>query len=149
MIRLATINDADVITKNNIDLAYETENVKLDFNTVSKGVKSLILDPTKGSYFVYEQNDTLVGQLMITYEWSDWRNGFFVWIQSVYIKPYYRNQGIYKALYRYIRQLVNQKNHCGIRLYVEKVNHKAQEVYQRLGMRKSNYLLYEQKNEGN
>lgn len=148
MIRVATINDADTIIKNNIDLAKETENLDLNYNIVSKGVNNLIRDPSKGSYFVYELNNKVVGQLMITYEWSDWRNSFFVWIQSVYVIPEFRGQGIYKALYNYVNKFTSEHNYCGIRLYVEKMNHQAQEVYQKLGMSESYYLLYEQKNEG-
>lgn len=148
MIREGKIKDIEVITNNNIQLAKETENLDLDYQTVKRGVENLILSPEKGKYFVYEYQDKVVGQLMITYEWSDWRNSFFIWIQSVYIDKDYRNKGIFKELYNYVKKIAHKEKSAAIRLYVEKMNMNAKEVYEKLGMQESYYLLYEEKIEG-
>jgi ribosomal protein S18 acetylase RimI-like enzyme len=95
---------------------------------------------------VAEDAGEIVGGLMITYEWSDWRNAWFWWIQSVYILPEYRAQGIYRMLYEYVKQKAEEsKDVCGFRLYVEKENERAQKVYEKTGMESSYYLMYEEK----
>ena len=146
MIRKANIDDLDVIASYNINLAKETEDYDLNKKTVLKGVEAILNDESKGSYFVYEVNQKVVGQIMFTREWSDWRNGDFLWIQSVYVNKDYRRQGIFKALYKHVETIAN--NHpsvCGLRLYVEKDNHQAKKTYASLGMKETHYLLYEWK----
>jgi len=93
---------------------------------------------------VAENGGEIVGSLMVIFEWSDWRNGFFWWVQSVYVKPEYRRRGVFKKLYEYVRRAASERDDvCGLRLYVEKDNDMAQTVYGRLGMKKTNYRLYE------
>jgi GNAT superfamily N-acetyltransferase len=95
-------------------------------------------------YFVAEVDGTVVGQLMVTYEWSDWRNGNFWWIQSVYVEREYRGKGVFKSLYDHVLSLARrQKDSCGLRLYVEKHNRRARKIYEDLGMKETDYLLYE------
>jgi ribosomal protein S18 acetylase RimI-like enzyme len=102
-------------------------------------------DEKKGFYTVAEEGERIVGGLMITFEWSDWRDGWFWWIQSVYILPEYRGRGIYRLLYEFVKELARTKQDvCGFRLYVEKENTHAQKVYERLGMEASYYLMYEE-----
>ncbi len=112
---------------------------------LTKGVSALIVDDNKGFYLVAEQNDIVVGSLMVTTEWSDWRNGVFWWVQSVYITPDFRRQGIYAQLYAQVKTLAEQQhNVCGFRLYVEKENLIAQKTYESLGMQPTHYLMYEE-----
>ena len=126
-------------------MAWETEQKKLDEVVLSKGVLALIEDSNKGFYLVAEQNSRVVGSLMVTTEWSDWRNAVFWWIQSVYIAPDYRRQGIYAQLYAQVKALAEkQQDVCGFRLYVEKENLIAQKTYESLGMEQSHYLMYEE-----
>ncbi|WP_294390892.1 GNAT family N-acetyltransferase [uncultured Clostridium sp.] len=143
-IRRATLEDINIIAKYNYNLAFETEDKKLDMNILTKGVKRLIEDESKGVYYVCEIDGKIVGQIMYTYEWSDWRNGTFLWIQSVYVNKENRGIGVFKALYNYIKDMCDKdKNICGIRLYVEKENYVAQNTYSNLGMYKCNYYMYE------
>lgn len=136
--------DIATLAENNISMAMETENKILDKNTISKGVSSIINDRTKGIYWVMEIGGNLVGQLMITYEWSDWRNGTMWWIQSVYVPKMYRRQGIYSSLYENLVNLANSDpDCCGIRLYVEKNNTRAAETYSKLGMVNAGYEIME------
>ena len=136
--------DIATLAENNISMAMETEDKILDKNTISKGVSSIINDRTKGIYWVMEIGGNLVGQLMITYEWSDWRNGTMWWIQSVYVPKMYRRQGIYSSLYENLVNLANSDpDCCGIRLYVEKNNTRAAETYSKLGMVNAGYEIME------
>ena len=145
IIRIANHNDAAALVEFNQSMAWETENKKLDAEILHKGVTGLILDANKGFYLVAEQNGQVVGSLMVTTEWSDWRNGVFWWIQSVYILPDFRRQGIYAALYKQVKELAQiQGDVCGFRLYVEKENHVAQATYSALGMHESHYLMFEE-----
>ena len=122
-IRKALNKDIDVIARYNYNLAYETENKILNMNILTKGVEAIIKDENKGIYHVCEINGEVVGQIMYTFEWSDWRNGTFLWIQSVYVNKEFRGMGVFKALYKFIRDIAdNDNNICGIRLYVEKEN---------------------------
>lgn len=144
-IRVARQVDVSLLVKFNQLMAWETEQKKLDEVVLSKGVSALITDDTKGFYLVAEYNNEVVGSLMVTTEWSDWRNGVFWWIQSVYISPDYRRQGIYAQLYAQVKVLAEQqKNVCGFRLYVEKENFIAQKTYEKLGMEETHYLMYEE-----
>ena len=144
IIRMGEPKDIATLAENNISMAMETEDKILDKNTISKGVSSIINDRTKGIYWVMEIGGNLVGQLMITYEWSDWRNGTMWWIQSVYVPKMYRRQGIYSSLYENLVNLANSDpDCCGIRLYVEKNNTRAAETYSKLGMVNAGYEIME------
>lgn len=144
-IRVADHNDVTSLVKFNQLMAWETEQKRLDSDILSKGVAALIADDNKGFYLVAEQSGQVVGSLMVTTEWSDWRNGVFWWVQSVYISPDFRRQGIYAQLYLQVKALGElQQNVCGFRLYVEKENHIAQKTYASLGMQESHYLMYEE-----
>jgi len=144
IVRIADVIDAPIITEFNAAMALETERLKLDPERLAAGVKALLVDPAKGFYCIAELNGAVVGQLMITYEWSDWRNATFWWMQSVYVLPVYRKQGVFKALYRYIESLAcNQGLVCGLRLYVEQENDRALKTYEALGMTRSHYQMME------
>jgi ribosomal protein S18 acetylase RimI-like enzyme len=144
LIRNALRNDAQTIAEFNAAMALETEHFQLDAVRLSLGVNGLFDSPDKGFYLVAEINGVVVGQMMITYEWSDWRNGIFWWIQSVYVLPEFRAQKIYRTLYDHaVAQAKEQKNVCGLRLYVEKENERAHHVYEKLGMTLTNYDMYE------
>ena len=143
-IRRATLADAEPIAHHNAAMARETENVQLDPQRVLLGVDAVLRDPAKGFYTVGEADGRVIGQLMVTFEWSDWRNGTFWWVQSVYVEPPYRKQGVYRRLYEHILEEAKSRSDvCGVRLYVEKHNRTAQQVYERLGMRSAQYAMYE------
>ncbi len=143
-IRPSTEEDAEVIAAFQMNMALETENLVLDPQTVKQGVMHVYRDSSKGKYFVAEVGTQIVGSLLITYEWSDWRNNTVVWIQSVYVRPEFRRQGIYKALYQTIKKLVSEDNtFAGVRLYVDRTNMQAQQVYTKSGMNGDHYQLYE------
>ena len=144
-IRLATAADAAVIASFNAAMARETEHLELEPDRLRQGVEAVLSDPAKGFYLVAEEGDARVtGQLMITYEWSDWRNGVFWWIQSVYVAPEARGRGIYRQLFARVREEAAAKgNVCGLRLYVERDNRRAQAVYVKQGMRATAYDMYE------
>lgn len=126
-------------------MALETEGKQLDARTLRGGVEAVFDDSKKGFYVVAEADGVIVGGLMVTYEWSDWRNGWFWWIQSVYITPGYRGKGIYRMLYDFVKKKAARENDvCGFRLYVEKENESARKVYEKLGMEASHYLMYEE-----
>lgn len=144
IVRKATPEDALQITTFQIAMALETENIVLDQETVTLGVKAVFSDSTKGNYFIAEEGGQVIASLLTTFEWSDWRNGTVLWIQSVYVLPEFREKGTYKALYRHIRTMVEQDNSLkGIRLYADKSNTKAQKVYEKLEMTAEHYQLYE------
>ena len=144
-IRVAQHTDVTSLVNFNQLMAWETEQKQLDEDILTKGVSALIADENKGFYLVAEQNDIVVGSLMVTTEWSDWRNGVFWWVQSVYITPDFRRQGIYAQLYAQVKTLAEQQhNVCGFRLYVEKENIIAQKTYESLGMQPTHYFMYEE-----
>ena len=144
-IRRATVNDADVIVDFNSRIAWETEGKQLLPEIISAGVQALLANPTLGFYLVAEMNGEVVGALMITTEWSDWRNGIFWWIQSVYVRPDYRRRGIYRQLYQSVKdRAADDATVCGFRLYVERENSSAQQTYRALGMQETAYLLFEE-----
>jgi GNAT superfamily N-acetyltransferase len=144
IIRSATLADAATIARFNTGLALETEQITLDNARLLKGVEALLIDSTKGFYIIAETESGIVGQLMITYEWSDWRNGVFWWIQSVYVEKAARGTGVFKALFDHIQTLAKSSaNVCGLRLYVEKSNDRAKKTYERLAMHLSHYEMYE------
>jgi GNAT superfamily N-acetyltransferase len=143
-IRPATPPDAQTIADFNVAMAWETEHKRLDPATLRAGVERAIAQPDAARYFLAaDAAGRVVGQLMITFEWSDWRNATFWWIQSVYVEPESRSQGIFRQLYRHVETLAKQAGACGLRLYVEKENAPAQQVYQRLGMADAGYLVFE------
>ncbi len=146
-IRLAKREDAASLVEFNQAMALETEGKKLDAKVLQRGVEAIFNAVDKGFYVVAQATDgTIVGGLMVTFEWSDWRNNWFWWIQSVYILPEERGKKIYSKLYEFVKaQARTQKNVCGFRLYVEKENLRAQRVYEKLGMESSHYLMYEEK----
>lgn len=148
-IRKAELRDADAIARFNSAMALETEGKALLPERVNPGVLRLLNDPSLGFYVVAQQADEVVGCLMITNEWSDWRNGLFWWIQSVYIAPSARRQGVYRALYDFVRDMARvDPGICGFRLYVEKENTAAQRTYSSLGMARTDYLVYEEMKAG-
>jgi ribosomal protein S18 acetylase RimI-like enzyme len=147
-IREAKLTDTAIVADFNARMALETEQRRLDIERVRKGVHALLGDPAKGAYLIAETEAngaiSVVGQLLITYEWSDWRNGNFWWIQSVYVEEKYRGQGIFRALFNHVEQLAKaRKDVCGLRLYVDADNHSARKTYERLGMKRTNYELFE------
>ena len=145
IIRIAAAEDAGSLVRFNQAMALETEGKELSFDTISNGVASVFSDDKKGFYVVAEQNEIIVGGLMVTYEWSDWRNKWFWWIQSVYILPEGRGQKLYSRMYEFVKQkAADAGNVCGFRLYVESDNYHAQKVYEKLGMESSHYLMYEE-----
>ncbi|MEJ6593501.1 MAG: GNAT family N-acetyltransferase [SAR86 cluster bacterium] len=142
--RRATPADVAAIAAFNQAMAQETENKTLPTGTILAGVERMISDPSLGFYLVAEADGGPVGCLGITFEWSDWRNGLFWWIQSVYIDPSYRRQGVFGGLYAHVTELAkNATDVCGIRLYVEHDNTNAQQTYLSLGMVETHYKLLE------
>ena len=143
-VRTATRDDAETIAQNNIAMALEAEHKRLDPEIARAGVRSVFGDARHGRYFVAERDGNVVGQLMITYEWSDWRNGVFWWIQSVYVDPGARRRGVFRTLYSCVEELARADPQvCGIRLYVERENYRAQETYRRCGMHDGGYVVME------
>ena len=144
-IRQAVPADADHIAQFNINMARETESMDLDPEIIAAGVKAMLDNPGMGYYLVAEAEGRIVGSLMVTTEWSDWRNGVFWWIQSVYVIADYRRRGVYNKLYARVKELGQEAgNVCGFRLYVEKENKVAQSTYRRLGMERTCYDMYEE-----
>jgi GNAT superfamily N-acetyltransferase len=143
-IRNAERHDAKTIAAFNAAMAEETEHLKLDGELLLRGVNGLFDNPSFGFYILAEIDGDIAGQMMVTYEWSDWRNGVFWWIQSVYVRPEFRAHGVFRALYDYVIQEAHTAgNVCGIRLYVEKENERAHHVYEKIGMSRTAYDLYE------
>lgn len=143
-IRPATPSDAQTLARFNALMAEETEHRELDAVRLLAGVEALFQEPSRGLYYVAEADGNVVGQLMLTYEWSDWRNGTFWWIQSVYVDKAFRGTGVFKALYNHVLTMArNQPDICGLRLYVEHDNTAAKQTYKRLGMEKTPYEMYE------
>jgi len=144
-IRIADRSDAASMIEFNKSMALETEGKHLGDEVLSKGVAAVFDDPQKGFYVVAEDDCQVVGGLLITFEWSDWRNGWFWWIQSVYVRPDVRGKSVYSKLYAFVKQMAAQNmNVCGFRLYVDRENEHAQRVYEKLGMELTNYLPYEE-----
>jgi predicted GNAT family acetyltransferase len=143
-IRKAQLSDRDAIVGFQIEMAWETERYKLNLATVIKGVDTVLGNDHLGTYYVAIVKNEVVGSLLTTYEWSDWRNGTVLWIQSVYVDSRYRKQGIYGTLYSYIKTVVAADESLkGVRLYVDESNKAAREVYTRLGMNGEHYRVFE------
>ena len=143
-IRPATEDDVARIVLFNQAMARETEGRELDRKTLTAGVERVLAKPARGSYFLAERDGEIVGQLMITTEWSDWRNGEIWWIQSVYVSKRFRREGVYRKLHDHVRDLARRKRALGLRLYVERDNESAQATYRALGMEESPYRMYEE-----
>lgn len=143
-IRLGQIRDTAALTRFNVAMAWETEQKRLDEVTVAGGVRTLIDNASAGFYLVAEHGGQVVAGLLVTYEWSDWRNGVFWWIQSVYVLPEYRRRGVFTRLYRHVESMARARGDvCGLRLYVEQNNAAAQATYKNLGMDETHYDVYE------
>jgi len=148
-VRPAVIDDVDAIVVFSAAMAWETEQRRLEDARLREGTLSLLRSPSHGSFMVAEIREpggsVIVGQLMITYEWSDWRNGVFWWIQSVYVDPAWRRRGVFRRMLEDVMASAKAApDACGVRLYVEQENRTAQAVYQRLGLSPSGYKVYEQ-----
>ena len=144
-IRLAGKEDAPALVEFNQAMALETEGMQLNAQILQSGVEAVFRDEKKGFYAVAEADGKIVGGLMVTFEWSDWRNAWFWWIQSVYILPDFRGRKIYSLLYEFVKEKARAEGGvCGFRLYVERENVNAQKVYEKLGMQLSHYLMYEE-----
>ncbi len=143
-IRNAREEDCEVIVRFQMAMALETETLQLEKLTVLEGVMNVLRDAQKGKYFVAQIEDTVIGSLLITMEWSDWRNRWILWIQSVYILPEHCKTGIFKKMYEFVKTLAEEdKEVAGLRLYVDKSNKKAIEVYKKLGMNGEHYQVFE------
>jgi len=144
-VRPAAAGDLDTVIAFNRAMAAETEQKTLDRATLAEGVRQALADPNRSLYFVAEVDGAVVGQTMVTVEWSDWRNGFFWWIQSVYVDPAFRGRGVFRSLHTYIRNEAGRRSDvCGLRLYVHRDNQRAMRAYQNLGMQETPYRLYQE-----
>jgi len=144
-VRGAKPDDLDALVAFNQAMARETEDLALDTATLRAGVAALLADPARGRWYVIEADGEVAAALTITTEWSDWRNGFFWWIQSVYVRPEHRRRGLYRKLHEHVRAAAEADPEvCGLRLYVERENANAQATYRALGMHETHYRLYEQ-----
>lgn len=143
IVRDAIPGDAETIALFNEAMALETEGIRLDPAAIRAGVRSVLEDPAKGRYFVAERGGRISGALLVTFEWSDWRNGIFLWLQSVYVDPAHRRRGVFTTLFRHVETIATGPGHCGLRLYMDAGNHPARAAYERLGMRHDNYLVFE------
>jgi len=142
-IRAAELNDLDAIVAGNIALAEESEQLRLDEETLRAGVRALLDERAPGRYWIAESDGIVVGQLLITFEWSDWRNRMVWWIQSVYVAPTARRGGVFRALYEHAKREAQAQGAGGLRLYVDLTNSRAQAVYSALGMKGDHYRVFE------
>jgi GNAT superfamily N-acetyltransferase len=142
-IRKAVISDAQVIIDFQQKMAWETEQMTLAPEKITKGVNAVFANPVKGQYWIAEENGNVVASLLITYEWSDWRNANVWWFQSVYVLPENRRKGIFRSMYLQIKNEADKQGVAGLRLYVESNNTSAQKTYESLGMISGHYTMYE------
>jgi GNAT superfamily N-acetyltransferase len=142
-IRKANQSDAPRIIDFQLKMASETEGINLDQETVLKGVNGVFQDASRGQYYVAEADGNVVASLLITYEWSDWRNRNIWWFQSVYVIPEFRRKGIFRKMYSYVKNLAEERDIAGLRLYVETKNARARKTYEALGMSSEHYSFYE------
>lgn len=148
-VRLASPGDLDVLVNFSAAMAMETEGRRLDHDRLRCGVSAVLELPERGFYVVGEQHEIasrpVIGQLLVTYEWSDWRNATFWWIQSVYVHPTRRRQGVYRRMHQHVVTMARARpDVCGIRLYVEEHNERAQQVYREVGLKPAGYLVFEE-----
>jgi len=142
-IRSAALADLDAIVAGNRALAEESEQLRLDEETLRAGVRALLDERAPGRYWIAESDGIVVGQLLITFEWSDWRNRMVWWIQSVYVAPTARRRGVFRALYEHAKREAQAQGAGGLRLYVDLTNSRAQAVYSALGMKGDHYRVFE------
>lgn len=142
-IRKAEPSDAEAIIYFQINMAWETEAMKLVPETVTKGVNAVFEDVSRGQYYIAEENGHRIASLLITYEWSDWRNSNVWWLQSVYVVPEFRRKGVFRKMYGHIKKLAEEQDIAGLRLYVETGNSTARKTYEALGMSSEHYSFYE------
>lgn len=142
-IAMGCVSDIDAITQFQIDMALESEGALLDHDKVLRGVTAAMNDSNKGSYLVVRKGGEVVASLMITREWSDWYSEWYWWVQSVYVMPEHRGRGLFRAMYAKVKELAAQNGVSQVRLYVERTNLSARQVYERVGMRECHYLMYE------
>lgn len=143
--RPARPDEAGLLVDFNRAMAEESEDKGLDTATLQRGVEYLLDHPADGFYLIAERNGEVAGSLMVTYEWSDWRNGRFWWIQSVYVLPAHRRRGVYRVLHDKVRDMARADGQaCGLRLYVERDNDGAMATYRALGMHETHYRMYEE-----
>lgn len=142
-IRKATTEDAQIIIDFQQKMAWETEQMTLAGDIVSKGVNAVFQKTNLGEYWVAEDSGNIVASLLITYEWSDWRNSIVWWFQSVYVLPDWRRTGIFRSMYLHIKGEADKQGVAGLRLYVESNNSRAQQTYEALGMQSEHYRMYE------
>jgi ribosomal protein S18 acetylase RimI-like enzyme len=143
LIRKAIPADTPSIIDFQQKMAWETESFKLDPETVTKGVNAVFADHSRGQYFVAESTGKVIASLLITNEWSDWRNCNVWWFQSVYVIPEFRRQGIFSKMYTLVKEMAFKENIAGLRLYVETSNTRAKQTYEALGMSSGHYSFYE------
>jgi GNAT superfamily N-acetyltransferase len=143
IVRPAIAADLPTIIRFNAALALETEGQTLDSNRLRNGVESVLNDPEKGRYFIAEEHGRSVGQVLITLEWSDWRNAYFWWLQSLYVMERARGRGVFTALFNHLETLAKSEGACGMRLYVARANANAQASYYKVGMMDSGYVVFE------
>ena len=146
-VRIEIVNSmelAEVIIGFQKEMAFETEGLNLEEGPLSQGVKTVIRDPSKGTYYIASIDNEVAGSLLLIPEWSDWRNKTVLWIHSVYVKPEFRKHGIFRKMYEHLRDMVlTREDLAGLRLFVDKRNDKAQKVYEAIGMSNEHYDLYE------
>ena len=136
--------DIQDIAQFQVDMAQESEGTTLNLERVLKGVSAVMEDEYKGTYIIARSEGKPIGSLMLTREWSDWTNRWYWWIQSVYVRPEFRGKGAYRAMYAKIKEMADEAGVTQVRLYVDKTNYRAQEVYKKLGMDECHYLMYEE-----
>jgi GNAT superfamily N-acetyltransferase len=142
-IREASVDDAKTLIFFQQQMAIETEGLSLDEKILNGGVMAVFDDPSKGRYFVAENDGTVIASLLITYEWSDWRNAWVWWFQSVYVLPEFRRKGVFSKMYDFVRRRADSRGAAGLRLYVESNNAAARRTYESMGMNSEHYTMYE------
>lgn len=144
MEKVESLEKASIIIDFQKAMAFETEGLRLDDQSVNQGVRAVISDPQKGTYYLAHKGGIALGSLLLIPEWSDWRNKTVLWIHSVYLRPEFRSQGIFRHMYQYLQEMIERDDsYAGLRLFVDKRNIKAKGVYEALGMSNEHYELYE------
>jgi GNAT superfamily N-acetyltransferase len=142
-VRDARLEETEILARFNEAMALESEGVRLDPATIRAGVRAVLADPGKGRYFLAETGGEVAGALLITYEWSDWRNACFIWLQSVYVAPAHRRRGVFRSLFHHIEKIASGLGYCGLRLYMDRDNSGAWKTYEKLGMSHRSYIVFE------
>lgn len=144
VIQKANPQDLGTLVSFNQALAQEARGEGLDPHLLTQGVQAVLSDPNRGFYTVVKIKEQAIAACLVTFEWSDWKNAWFWWLQDVYVEPSYRQQGIFRAIYTHLKPQAQAEKACGLRLYVYKNNTRAQEVYQRVGMNPSSSVMFEE-----